>query len=89
MIPIDCKITNFSLYLFACLLNRYNIIISWHAPNKLFSGKSVSQYASYSLIFSPLRSVINREQHKKHLYNQSSYYGKYGIYDHHSAHPSY
>ena len=27
----------------------------------LNNGKSVSQYTSYSLIFSPLRSVINRK----------------------------
>ena len=29
------------------------------------SGKSISQYASYSLIFNPLHSVINREQLKR------------------------
>jgi len=34
----------------------------------LVSGKPVSQYASYSLIFSPLRSIINREQYKKYLF---------------------
>jgi len=55
-----------------------------------YSGKSaVSQYASYSLIFSPLRSVINRGQHEKHLYNQSSHYWKYGMDNHQSACPSY
>ena len=32
MIPIDCKITNFSLYLFAGFFRE---IISWHASNKL------------------------------------------------------
>jgi len=31
----------------------------------------------YSLIFSPLRSVINREQHKKYPYNHSSHNRKY------------
>jgi len=32
-------------------------------------------------IFSPLhiRGVIKQEQHEKHLYNQSGYYGKYGL----------
>ena len=30
----------------------------------IISGKSVSQYASYSLIFSPLLSIINGEQHE-------------------------
>ena len=34
MIPIDCKITNFSLYLFVCFF-EITIIISWRAPNKL------------------------------------------------------
>ena len=29
------------------------------------------------------------EQHEKHLYNQSSHYGKSGMFDHQSAHPSY
>ena len=40
----------------------------------LISGKSVIQYALYSLIYSPLQNNINREQHEKHLYHQSSYY---------------
>jgi len=31
----------------------------------------------YSLIFRLLRSVINREQHKKYPYNQSSHNRKY------------
>ena len=30
MIPIDCKITNFSLYLFVCFFREITIIISWH-----------------------------------------------------------
>ena len=46
-------------------------------PSYLISGKPISQYALYSLIFSPLRSVINREQHEKHPYNQSSHKRKY------------
>jgi len=40
-------------------------------------------------IFSPLCSVINREQHEKHLCNQTSHYGKYGMHDCQSTHPSY
>jgi len=43
----------------------------------LISGKPDSQYALYSLIFSPLRSVINREQHEKYSNNQSSHNRKY------------
>ena len=35
MTHIDCKITNFSLYLFVCFLKN-TIIFSWHTPNKLF-----------------------------------------------------
>jgi len=42
-------------------------------PSYLISGKPVSQYALYSLIFSQLRSVINRQQHEKYPYNQSSH----------------
>ena len=34
MIPIDCKIINFSLYLFVRFFER-SPVISWHAPNKL------------------------------------------------------
>jgi len=57
--------------------------------SQIISGKFVSQYASCSLIFNPLRSVINREQHEKHLYNQTSYYGKYRMYNHQNVHPNY
>jgi len=46
-------------------------------PSYLISGKPVSQYALYSLIFSPLHSVINREQYEKYPYNQSSHNRKY------------
>jgi len=35
------------------------------------------------------KTYINREQHKKHLYNQSSHFGKYGMHDHQTARPSY
>jgi len=45
--------------------------------SNLISGKPVSQYALYSLIFSPLRSIINREQHKKYPYNQFSHNRQY------------
>ena len=76
VIPIDCKIANFSLYLFASFLKDYHNY-SWRAPSYLISGKRNSQYALYSLIFSPLRSVINREQHEKYPYNQSSHNRKY------------
>jgi len=69
MIPIDYKITN-------SLFGDYHNYFSVHAQ-LLISGKSISQYASYSLIFSPLHSIANEEQHKNHLYNQSSHYRKY------------
>ena len=81
MILIDYKIINFSLYLFAYFLKDwYNYFLA-HAQLSI-SGKSVGQYVLYSLIFSPLRSIINGEQHKKYLYNQSSHYGKYKMLDH-------
>ena len=34
-VPIDCKITNFSLYLFVCFLREITIINSWRTSNKL------------------------------------------------------
>ena len=77
MIPIDCKITNFSLYLFFCFLKDYHNYF-FARTQLIISGKPVSQYTSYSLIFS---SVINGEQHEKYLYNQFSHYGKYGMFD--------
>ena len=39
--------------------------------------KPISQYTLYSLIFSPLRSVVNGKQHEKYPYNQSSHNRKY------------
>ena len=35
MIPIDCKIINFSLHLFVCFF-EITIIIFWRTPNKVF-----------------------------------------------------
>jgi len=55
----------------------------------MISGKSISQYASHSLTFSSLRSPINREQHEKHLYNQSSHYWKCEVHNRQSTHPNY
>ena len=52
IIPITCKITNFSLHLFVSFLKEITIIISWRAQ-LLIGSKPVSQYASYSLIFNP------------------------------------
>ena len=77
MIPIGCKITNFSLYLFVSFFLKITIINFWHAPSYLISGKPDSQYALYSLIFRLLHSVINREEHEKYPYNQSSHNRKY------------
>jgi len=54
----------------------------------IISGKSVSQCASYSLIFSPLHSIINKEQHEKHLCNQSGHYRKYKMLNRQSACPA-
>ena len=88
MIPIDCKITNFSLYLFVCFFKEVTIIISWCA-HLLIGGKSFSQYTSYSLIFSPLYGVVTRKQHEKCLCNQSGYYEKCGILNLQSMRLSY
>ena len=64
IIPIACKITNFSLYLFVSFLKEITIITSWHAPNY----KLVENPLASTLIFThfqPLHSIINREQHEK------------------------
>ena len=59
MTPVDCKISNFSLYLFV-YLNNYFLACA----QLLISGKPISQYVSYSLIFTPSRSIINGEQYE-------------------------
>jgi len=76
IIHVPCKVS-LLLLLLLYLFVSFTIIISWRAPSNLISGKPVSQYALYSLIFSPLRSVINWEQHEKYPYNQSSHTRKY------------
>ena len=43
------------------------------APQRLIIGKPISQYAA---MFCPLHSNIGKEQHEKHLCNQSSHYEK-------------
>jgi len=67
MIPIDCKITNFSLYLLVCFFissaycfKRKFIILSRRA-HLLIIGISVSQYTLYLLVLNLLRSVINKK----------------------------
>ena len=42
----------------------------------LIIRKMFNQCDSYMPIFSPLHSDINREQHEKHFYHQSSHYKK-------------
>jgi len=53
---------------------------------QLLVRKSDSQHASYLLIFNPLNSVIDREQHEKHLYKQSSHYRKREMFNCQSTH---
>jgi len=64
MIPIKCKITNSSLVI--CLKFYVHTVLKERSPQlflaraqQIISGKFVSQYALYLLIFSPLRSNIN------------------------------
>jgi len=84
MIPIACKITNFSLHLFVYFFENiannfgwlncaYHIARKngWHAPQGLIIGTPISQYASYTT-FCLLHSNINKEQHEKHLCNPSN-----------------
>jgi len=71
MIPIDCDFLPF----YIPLQNK-----NQHAQ-LLISGKSVSQYASFSAHYTVLYfCVINREEIEKDLYNQSSQHGKYTDY---------
>ena len=75
MITLFFNFYNYDPYLFiyTCLfafLKSLKLFLGTHPINN--SGKSISQYALYSLIFSQSRSVINREQHKKNLYNQTT-----------------
>jgi len=90
MIPIACKITNFSLYLFVYffenIANNFGwLIFTYHfatkngcMPQGLIIGTPISQYALYLAMFCLLHSNISKEQHEKHLCNPSSHYGKYG-----------
>jgi len=60
----------FFLYLFVCFLKvEHDYFLA--CALLLISGKPVSQYTSHLLTFSPLRSIINGEQHGKYFYNQS------------------
>ena len=63
MIPIACKIY---FWLFAFFRDHHDYFLGVH-PTINFSGKSIRQYISYSVIFSPIHSVINRWQHEKHI----------------------
>ena len=57
-------------------------ILSWLASNyELVENLFAMQYTSYSLIFSSLHSVLNGEQHEKHLYKQSSHYRKHRMFN--------
>ena len=57
--------------------NTENMLVK-RMPQRLITGKPISQYASYSAMFCPLHSNIGKEQHEQHLCNPSSHYGKYG-----------
>ena len=90
MIPIACKITDFSLYLFVYFFENI-IIFSLHIAivlgeysremcTPIIIEEPISQYASCSAMFCPLHSNIGKEQHEKHLCNPSSHYREYGEY---------
>ena len=44
-------------------------------PQELIIRTPINQYASYSTMFCPLHTNINKEQHEKHLCNPSSHHG--------------
>jgi len=56
-IPIDCKITNFLLFVFFVCFLRDHLSYVLVRAQLIVSGKSVSQYTSYSLIFSPFTAL--------------------------------
>ena len=59
--------------------NMENVLVKC-TPQRLITGKCISQCASYSAMFCPLYSNISKEQYEKHLCNPSNLYGKYGEY---------
>ena len=75
--PIDCKLLIFLILVCLLFKNYHNYFLA--CAQLLISGKLDSQYTLYSLIFFLLHSVINREQHEKYLYNQSSHYTRYRL----------
>ena len=80
MIPIDSKLLIFTYtFLLDFGKDSHNYFLAH--TQALISEKPVTQYTSYSLIFNPLRCIINGKQHERYPYNQSSHYGKYGMFD--------
>ena len=89
MIPTDCKITNFSLYMFvyffkklnnyACLIHAYYFKrkTGQQAPHGLIIGTPIHQYALYSAMFCPLHSNVSKVQHEKYQSNHYENYGKF------------
>jgi len=65
----------------AIMENTDNMLMK-HVPQGLIFRTPISQYTLYSAMFCLLHSNINKEQHKMHLCNPSSQYGKYGEYTH-------
>ena len=89
MIPIDCKITNFSLYLFVSFFWEVTIIISYLAPNKLLVENLLASTLRIQS-FSAHYAVLWTENSMKSIStNQISHYGKYGMHDCQSPCPSY
>jgi len=93
MIPIACKITNFSLYLFVYFFEsiiilavqfaysyRYARKNGWCMPQRLIIGTLISQYALHSALLCSLYSSISKEQHDKSPWNLFSHNRKYGEY---------
>ena len=86
MIPNDCKIINFSNYLFVCFFTssayhfkrKNNYQKSVLACTQLLnSRKSASQYTSCSLIENSMKSIST--------YNQSSHYRKHEMFNRQSV----
>ena len=85
---LTLKLLIFFFILFCLLFWEITIIISWLSPNYLLVENLLASTLRIHLI-SANYTVKNREQHEKHLYNQSSPYRKYGMLDHQSVCPSY
>jgi len=95
----ECILSNWRTCDCCCTINLINhfqssvfagLLLLQRAPNKILVENPLASTFFVFLHFQPIAcSFIDREQHEKHLYNQTSHYGKYGMHDRQSACPGY